>query len=64
MNCIFCKIINKEIPCYKLFEDEQVLITLAEQPCGGAFIFLAFRRGQKRGLEQNFRLAFRLNFRG
>jgi len=24
-NCIFCKIINKEIPCYKIYEDEDVL---------------------------------------
>ena len=22
MNCIFCKIINKEIPSYKIYEDE------------------------------------------
>jgi diadenosine tetraphosphate (Ap4A) HIT family hydrolase len=25
MNCIFCKIINGEIPAYKVYEDEKVL---------------------------------------
>lgn len=28
MNCIFCKIINGEIPCYKVYEDEKVLAFL------------------------------------
>lgn len=28
MNCIFCKIINNEIPSYKLYEDETVLAIL------------------------------------
>ncbi len=28
MNCIFCKIINNEIPSYKLYEDESVLAIL------------------------------------
>ena len=28
MNCIFCKIINKEIPCYKIYEDEHTLAFL------------------------------------
>lgn len=27
-NCIFCKIINNEIPCYKLYEDDLVLAFL------------------------------------
>ena len=27
-NCIFCKIINKEIPCYKIYENEYVLAFL------------------------------------
>ncbi len=27
-DCIFCKIINKEIPCYKIYEDENVLAFL------------------------------------
>ncbi len=27
-NCIFCKIINKEIPCYKIYEDEYTLAFL------------------------------------
>ena len=28
MNCIFCKIVNGEIPCYKVYEDEKVLAFL------------------------------------
>lgn len=32
MNCIFCKIINNEIPCYKLYEDEQVIVFLDINP--------------------------------
>lgn len=28
MNCIFCKIINGEIPCYKVYEDDKVLAFL------------------------------------
>lgn len=26
--CIFCKIVNKEIPCYKIYEDDLVLAFL------------------------------------
>ena len=32
MNCIFCKIISKEIPSYKLYEDEIVLAFLDINP--------------------------------
>ena len=32
MNCIFCKIINGEIPCYKIYEDEVVLAFLDINP--------------------------------
>lgn len=32
MNCIFCKIINGEIPCYKLYEDDFVLCFLDINP--------------------------------
>ncbi len=28
MNCIFCKIVSGEIPCYKIYEDEYVLAFL------------------------------------
>lgn len=30
--CIFCKIINGEIPCYKVYEDENVLAFLDIKP--------------------------------
>ena len=32
MDCIFCKIINGEIPCYKIYEDEIVLAFLDIHP--------------------------------
>lgn len=28
MDCIFCKIINNEVPCYKIYENENVLAFL------------------------------------
>lgn len=31
-NCIFCKIIANEIPCYKLYEDDLVLVFLDVGP--------------------------------
>jgi len=31
-NCIFCKIINKEIPSYKIYEDDLVLAFLDVNP--------------------------------
>ena len=27
-NCIFCKIVNGDIPCYKVYEDDYVLAIL------------------------------------
>ena len=32
MNCIFCKIINGEIPCYKVYEDDVILAFLDINP--------------------------------
>lgn len=32
MNCIFCKIINGEIPSYKLYEDDEILAFLDINP--------------------------------
>ena len=32
MDCISCKIINKEIPCYKIYEDDIVLAFLDVNP--------------------------------
>ncbi len=31
-DCIFCKIINKEIPCYKIYENDYVLAFLDVSP--------------------------------
>ncbi len=33
MDCIFCKIIAGEIPCYKIYEDENALAFLDVAPC-------------------------------
>ena len=36
MECLFCKIINGEIPCYKIYEDDVVLAFLDINPdCDG-----------------------------
>jgi histidine triad (HIT) family protein len=32
-NCLFCKIINGSIPCYKVYEDETALAFLDIHPC-------------------------------
>ena len=32
MNCIFCKIINGEIPSYKIYEDDEILAFLDINP--------------------------------
>ena len=32
MNCIFCKIVNGEIPCFKIFEDDNILAFLDVNP--------------------------------
>lgn len=32
MDCIFCKIVKGEIPCYKLYEDDVVLVFLDVNP--------------------------------
>ena len=32
MDCIFCKIVNGEIPCYKIYEDDEFLIILDIKP--------------------------------
>ncbi len=31
-DCIFCKIVNKELPCYKIYEDNDFLAFLDIQP--------------------------------
>jgi len=32
MDCIFCKIVAKELPCYKIYEDDDFLAFLDIQP--------------------------------
>ena len=40
MDCIFCKIINGDIPCYKIYEDDNILAFLDINPvsCGHTLI--------------------------
>ena len=40
MDCIFCKIINGDIPCYKIYEDDKILAFLDVNPvsCGHTLI--------------------------
>jgi histidine triad (HIT) family protein len=32
-DCIFCKIINNEIPCHRIYEDREFLVILDAFPC-------------------------------
>lgn len=32
MECVFCKIVNGEIPCKKIYEDDNVLVFLDINP--------------------------------
>jgi len=32
MNCIFCKIINGDLPCYRIYEDDDILVFLDVNP--------------------------------
>ena len=40
MDCVFCKIINGDIPCYKIYEDDKILAFLDINPvsCGHTLI--------------------------
>ncbi|MFA6301019.1 MAG: HIT domain-containing protein [Candidatus Paceibacterota bacterium] len=39
-NCIFCKIVNKEIPCEKIYEDENFLAFLDIQPVADGHLLI------------------------
>lgn len=39
-NCIFCKIINKEIPCYKVYENENFLSFITIKPYAKGHILI------------------------
>ncbi|OGJ05403.1 hypothetical protein A2467_01635 [Candidatus Nomurabacteria bacterium RIFOXYC2_FULL_36_8] len=40
MDCIFCKIVNKEIPCYKVWENENFLVFLDIIPINAGHILI------------------------
>ncbi|NMB66687.1 HIT family protein [Candidatus Woesearchaeota archaeon] len=39
-NCIFCKIVNKEIPCYKVWENKKYLAFLDMNPINPGHVLL------------------------
>src|SRR3989339_473799 len=39
-NCIFCKIVNKEIPCYQVYEDTNFLAFLDIRPLNPGHLLL------------------------
>lgn len=39
-DCIFCKIVNKEIPCHKIYEDEKFLAFLDIQPVSHGHVLI------------------------
>jgi histidine triad (HIT) family protein len=44
MFCIFCKIIKKEIPCYKIYEDSEVLAILDIAPVNYGHTLVIFKK--------------------
>lgn len=40
MDCIFCKIINGDIPCYKVYEDDVVLVFLDINPVSNGHMLI------------------------
>jgi histidine triad (HIT) family protein len=43
-NCIFCKIVKKEIPCAKVYEDENFLAFLDIQPVSNGHILIISKK--------------------
>ena len=43
-NCIFCKIINNDIPSYKVYEDDLVLSFMTIDPVSNGHILLIPKR--------------------
>jgi histidine triad (HIT) family protein len=39
-NCIFCKIVNKEIPCHKIYEDKNFLAFLDIKPVSDGHLII------------------------
>ena len=44
MDCIFCKIIKKELPCYKIYEDKDVLAILDIAPVNHGHILVISKK--------------------
>jgi len=40
MDCLFCKIINKEIPCFSVYEDDQALVFLDIAPINDGHVLI------------------------
>ena len=39
-NCVFCKIVNKEIPCNKVYEDDKFLVFLDIKPVSDGHLLI------------------------
>lgn len=51
--CIFCKIINGEMPCFKVYEDENVIGFLDIYPITEGHILIATKKHYQDMLEMN-----------
>ena len=40
MNCLFCKIVNKEVPCSKVYEDDKILGFLSIEPINKGHVLI------------------------
>ena len=51
MECLFCKIINGEIPCYKLYEDDKIECFLAGNPRAEGHTIISTKKHYKDMME-------------
>jgi len=52
-NCIFCKIIAGELPCYKVYEDENFLAILDRFPASPGIVLILTKRHAQDVFELN-----------
>lgn len=52
-NCVFCKILNQEIPCFKIWEDEKHLAFLDINPINPGHVLLIPKKHQESLWELN-----------
>lgn len=52
-NCIFCKIVAGEIPCNKIYEDEELLSFLDINPANKGHVIIIPKKHKENLLEEN-----------